>query len=118
MPTYDYRCEACGHAFEEFQSITADPLKTCPECSKDQLRRLIGTGAGIIFKGSGFYETDYRSKEYKDKAKAEQKGSSDGQGGGDASGSSESSSKTEGSGGSANGGSSGDSKSSESSANN
>jgi putative FmdB family regulatory protein len=72
MPTYDYRCLACDHEFEEFQSMTADPLQTCPACGKDQLKRLIGAGAGIIFKGSGFYETDYRSKDYKDKAKQEQ----------------------------------------------
>lgn len=60
MPTYDYRCEACRHELDAFQSITAEPLKTCPECGKDELRRLIGAGAGIIFKGSGFYETDYK----------------------------------------------------------
>ncbi len=71
MPTYDYVCDACDHAFEEFQSITADALKQCPSCSKKKLRRLIGTGAGIIFKGGGFYETDYRSEGYKKDAKAE-----------------------------------------------
>jgi putative FmdB family regulatory protein len=81
MPTYDYRCEGCGHTFEAFQSIKADPLTQCPQCEQHQLRRLIGSGAGIIFKGSGFYETDYRSKEYKEKAKAEQQGGSTGQGG-------------------------------------
>jgi putative FmdB family regulatory protein len=85
MPTYDYRCEACGHEFETFQSISANPLKKCPQCNKMQLRRLIGAGAGIIFKGSGFYETDYRSKDYKEKAKAEQGGSSDGGGSSDSS---------------------------------
>jgi putative FmdB family regulatory protein len=57
MPTYDYVCDACGHEFEEFQSITADSLKKCPECKKSKLRRLIGAGAGILFRGSGFYET-------------------------------------------------------------
>jgi putative FmdB family regulatory protein len=71
MPTYDYQCDACGHEFEEFQSITAAPLKKCPKCGKNKLVRLIGTGAGVIFKGSGFYETDYRSESYKKAAKAE-----------------------------------------------
>ncbi len=65
MPTYDYRCDACEHAFDQFQSITAEPLKKCPSCGKSKLRRLIGTGGGIIFKGSGFYQTDYRSESYK-----------------------------------------------------
>lgn len=71
MPTYEYVCDACGHEMEEFQSITAKPLKKCPECGKSKLRRLMGTGAGIIFKGSGFYETDYRSDSYKKAAKAD-----------------------------------------------
>lgn len=71
MPTYEYRCEACGHEFEEFQSITAAALRKCPSCKKAKLRRLIGTGAGIIFKGSGFYQTDYRSDSYKEAAKKE-----------------------------------------------
>ena len=74
MPTYDYRCDACGHAFEEFQQISKNPLRTCPKCHKRKLRRLIGAGAAVIFKGSGFYQTDYRSKEYSEKAKAEKKG--------------------------------------------
>jgi len=60
MPTYDYRCDACGHELAHFQSITAAPLRKCPKCGKNRLRRLIGSGAGIIFKGSGFYETDYK----------------------------------------------------------
>ncbi len=77
MPTYDYRCNACSHEFEEFQSMTAKPLKTCPECGEKSLQRLIGTGAGLIFKGSGFYETDYRSESYKKAAKAEADSSSD-----------------------------------------
>ena len=73
MPTYDYECDACGHAFELFQGIN-DPLKKkCPECKKLKLRRLFGTGAAIVFKGSGFYETDYRSDSYKEGAKAEKK---------------------------------------------
>ena len=65
MPTYEYACEKCGHKFEEFQSITANSLRKCPECGKMALKRLIGAGAGIIFKGSGFYQTDYRSDSYK-----------------------------------------------------
>lgn len=69
MPTYDYVCENCNHEFEEFQSITANPLKKCPNCKKLKLNRLIGAGAGVIFKGTGFYETDYRSSGYKDAAK-------------------------------------------------
>jgi putative FmdB family regulatory protein len=71
MPTYEYKCEACGYEFERFQSMTADRVKRCPECGKAKVRRLIGTGAGLIFKGSGFYITDYRDKSYTDKAKAE-----------------------------------------------
>ena len=62
MPTYDYKCAACGHRFEAFQSITADPLVKCPECNRKRLERLIGAGAGVIFKGSGFYQTDYKQK--------------------------------------------------------
>ena len=60
MPTYDYECDACGHAFEEWQSFKDNPLTKCPQCKKKKLRRLFGGGAAIIFKGSGFYETDYR----------------------------------------------------------
>src|SRR4051812_40015492 len=71
MPTYEYKCDACGTAFERFQSITAAPIKRCPKCGKNKVRRLISTGAGLIFKGSGFYITDYRDKSYTDKAKAE-----------------------------------------------
>ena len=63
MPTYEYECNACGHTFEEFQSMSDKALKKCPKCSKLKLQRLIGSGAGIIFKGSGFYETDYKRKE-------------------------------------------------------
>jgi putative FmdB family regulatory protein len=73
MPTYDYLCDSCGHGFEKFQSITARPLRKCPKCGKKQLKRLIGMGAGIIFKGSGFYETDYRSESYKEARKKEEK---------------------------------------------
>jgi putative FmdB family regulatory protein len=69
MPTYDYECDACGHLFEVFQGIN-DPIKRkCPKCKKLKLRRLFGTGAAILFKGSGFYETDYRSDSYKSDAK-------------------------------------------------
>ncbi|MFM1873549.1 MAG: hypothetical protein RL398_2971 [Planctomycetota bacterium] len=77
MPTYDYRCAACGHRFEEFQSMSADPLSKCPECGKKKLERLIGTGAGVIFKGSGFYQTDYRGGSY---AQDQKKDSADGGG--------------------------------------
>lgn len=71
MPTYDYVCDACEHEFELFQSITAEPEKKCPECGKRKLRRLIGAGAGFVFKGSGFYQTDYRSESYKKRAEAD-----------------------------------------------
>lgn len=60
MPTYDYECKACGHAFEELQSFSEPPLTKCPKCKKNKLERLFGGGGAIIFKGSGFYETDYR----------------------------------------------------------
>jgi len=73
MPTYEYVCEHCGSQFERFESITARPLRICPECGKNGPKRLIGTGAGIIFKGSGFYETDYRSESYKKAAEKEKK---------------------------------------------
>ena len=73
MPTYEYVCESCGHELERFQSITAGPLRKCPKCGKNKLQRLIGTGAGIIFKGSGFYQTDYRSESYKKAAESEKK---------------------------------------------
>lgn len=72
MPTYDYQCDACQHLFEEFQMFSEKPLKKCPKCKKSKLRRLLGTGAAIIFKGSGFYQTDYRSDSYKAAAKADQ----------------------------------------------
>ena len=72
MPTYDYRCTACGHRFDELQSFSEAALKKCPKCKKKKLERLIGAGAAIIFKGSGFYQTDYRSESYKSAAKAEE----------------------------------------------
>ncbi|MGQ9609872.1 MAG: FmdB family zinc ribbon protein [bacterium] len=64
MPTYEYECEKCGNKFEVFQNIKEAPIKKCPKC-KGKVQRLIGAGAGIIFKGSGFYATDYRSESYK-----------------------------------------------------
>jgi len=75
MPTYEYECDACGHAFEKFQSITAPSIRKCPRCGKIKVRRLIGIGAGIIFKGSGFYQTDYRSESYKQAAQKDKSAS-------------------------------------------
>jgi len=80
MPTYDYVCDGCGHAFELFQSMTDSVKKTCPECGKKKLRRLIGAGGAIVFKGSGFYKTDYRSESYKKGAAADSGGKSEGGG--------------------------------------
>ena len=71
MPTYEYECTACGHKFEKFQSIKAAPIKKCPACGKQKVKRLIGIGAGLLFKGSGFYITDYRSEAYNKSAKAD-----------------------------------------------
>jgi putative FmdB family regulatory protein len=71
MPTYDYICDACGHEFEAYEPITAEPRNDCPVCKKLELRRKIGPGAAIIFKGSGFYQTDYRSDSYKKAAEAD-----------------------------------------------
>jgi putative FmdB family regulatory protein len=62
MPTYEYACSKCGYHFEKFQSMRDEPLKKCPKCSKQALKRLIGGGAGLIFKGTGFYITDYKNK--------------------------------------------------------
>lgn len=73
MPTYDYVCRACGHRFEQFQNITARRLSVCPACKARKLEREIGAGAAVIFKGSGFYQTDYRSEGYKKQAEAESK---------------------------------------------
>ncbi|WP_164100637.1 FmdB family zinc ribbon protein [Candidatus Laterigemmans baculatus] len=73
MPTYDYECDACGHSYELFQGINDPVAKKCPECGKNKLRRLFGTGAAIVFKGSGFYQTDYRSEGYKKAAAADKK---------------------------------------------
>jgi putative FmdB family regulatory protein len=71
MPTYEYKCGACGHRFERFQSITADPIRVCPACKKRKVRRLLGTGGAVLFKGSGFHATDYRSASYKEAARKE-----------------------------------------------
>lgn len=90
MPTYDYTCDACGHGWEEFQSMSAKPVQVCPECGKKKARRLIGAGAGLIFKGSGFYVTDYR--------KPSTGGSGSGEGSGSGSGSAPSTSGSSGSG--------------------
>jgi len=75
MPTYDYECKKCGHTWEAFESIKADPLKKCPGCKKNAAKRVIGPGAAILFKGSGFYLTDYRSDSYKKAAEADKKAS-------------------------------------------
>jgi putative FmdB family regulatory protein len=75
MPTYDYRCDKCDHHWELFQSIKAEPEKKCPACGKKAAKRLISAGGGVIFKGSGFYQTDYRSDGYKKAAAADKKSS-------------------------------------------
>ncbi len=75
MPTYEYRCHACDNKWEEFQSIKAEPTKKCPKCKKAKAERIISAGGGIIFKGSGFYQTDYRSESYKKGAEAAKKAS-------------------------------------------
>jgi putative FmdB family regulatory protein len=73
MPTYDYECDACGHEFELFQGINDPVQRKCPACGKLKLRRLFGTGAAVVFKGSGFYQTDYRSESYKKAAEKDKK---------------------------------------------
>jgi putative FmdB family regulatory protein len=78
MPTYEYECPSCEATFERFQPITAKPIRTCPACGGRRVRRLLGTGGGILFRGSGFYQTDYRSAEYQRQAKAETEGASGG----------------------------------------
>lgn len=75
MPTYDYECDACGHKYELFQNMSDEPLTKCPKCKKKKLRRLFGAGAAVMFKGSGFYQTDYRSESYKTSAAADKKSS-------------------------------------------
>jgi putative FmdB family regulatory protein len=71
MPTYDYICENCEYEFEQFQAITARSIRKCPRCGKMSLKRLVGSGSGVIFKGAGFYQTDYRSEGYKKAQKSE-----------------------------------------------
>lgn len=78
MPTYDYICDSCHNEFEAFESITAPAQSVCPKCSEPKLRRKIGPGAAILFKGSGFYQTDYRSDSYKKRAEADKPSSSAG----------------------------------------
>ena len=97
MPTYDYECDACGHEMELFQGINDPVKKKCPECGKNKLRRLFGSGAAIVFKGSGFYQTDYRSESYKKAAKADKPKSDSGKSdsGKSESGKSESTSKND-----------------------
>ncbi|MSR57461.1 MAG: zinc ribbon domain-containing protein [Planctomycetaceae bacterium] len=95
MPTYDYRCKACDHTWEEFKSIMAPPTKKCPECGKKKAERQIGPGAGLIFRGSGFYITDYRSEGYKKSADADSKAQSGGESKGDSKGDSKSTTKSE-----------------------
>ena len=73
MPTYDYVCRNCDHKWELFQSIKANPVRKCPGCGKLKAKRVIGAGAGILFKGSGFYQTDYRSDAYRKAAAADKK---------------------------------------------
>ncbi len=75
MPTYGYRCESCEHEFETFQSIKASALRKCPECGKMKLKRQIGTGGAVLFKGGGFWQTDYRSESYKKGAEKDKKAS-------------------------------------------
>src|SRR3954471_622807 len=96
MPTYDYHCDACQHEFEVFESITADPQKKCPKCKKNKLRRLFGAGGGLIFKGSGFYQTDYRGESYKKAAEADKPKTESSDSGSKDSSSSKSETKSEG----------------------
>ena len=99
MPTYDYECEVCGHTFEKFQPITARPIRLCPACGRRKARRLLGTGAGVIFRGSGFYQTDYRSESYKKAAEKDKQGTGPGQEGKSSDGGSEKKPTTDSSGG-------------------
>ena len=95
MPTYDYQCQACGHTWELFQSMNDDPVKSCPKCKKRKAKRLLGVGAGLIFKGTGFYETDYKSKSGSAKKESSgDSGSSDSSKSSDSGGSSEKSSSS------------------------
>ncbi|MEZ6092950.1 MAG: zinc ribbon domain-containing protein [Pirellulaceae bacterium] len=94
MPTYDYVCSACGEEVEIFQKITDDPVKKCPACKKNKLERQFGTGAAIVFKGSGFYQTDYRSESYKKGAESDSKSKDSGAGGSEAKNKADSKSET------------------------
>ena len=76
MPTYEYECEKCGYKFERFQKMTDPPVKVCPECKSRKVKRLIGAGGGVIYKGPGFYTTEYRSEEYKRKEREEKQAAS------------------------------------------
>ena len=78
MPTYEYVCQKCEHRFERFQSIMARPIRKCPSCGKASVQRLVGAGGGILFKGSGFYQTDYRSDSYKKASESETKSTDSG----------------------------------------
>jgi len=71
MPTYEYECKKCGYRFEKFQKMTEPPVEVCPECKEKKVKRLISAGSGVIYKGPGFYTTEYRSEEYKRKANEE-----------------------------------------------
>ncbi len=82
MPTYDYYCEACKHRFEAFHAMSAKPIEKCPKCGKSKVKRLIGGGAGVIFKGTGFYETDYKKSSGKSSDSGPKKDSSKGCGSG------------------------------------
>ena len=113
MPTYQYRCNECSHEFSEFQSITAEPLSTCPECG-GAVQRLISGGAGFLFKGDGFYTTDYRSENYKQAEKADRDSSSSGSDGSKSDGAKADGAKSDG-GGSSDASGSGDKSKSEAS---
>ncbi len=115
MPTYDYVCDACEHAFEQYQGINDDKLKKCPKCGKNKLRRLLGMGAAVVFKGSGFYQTDYRSESYKKAQAAEKPASSDSSSSGDSSPKSDSGASKSGDSSASKSGESGTSKSTKSS---
>jgi putative FmdB family regulatory protein len=80
MPTYEYQCKMCGHQLEEFQSISEEPLVHCPKCGTDNLVRVIGTGAGLIFKGTGFYLTDYKKSHVSHEGGDKKKSSNEGKG--------------------------------------
>lgn len=82
MPTYEYRCSACGHTFERFQKMSDDPVRRCPECGEDAAERLISPGGGVVFKGSGFYATDYRDPPPRKEKDREEKGKSSSDSGG------------------------------------